>query len=135
MDDYIFNQVIVSAENEGDYNALCPYMPSIEGLERLAANLMFGNGGDYCETVAYDPEGYGVDGEDCTESNCDYTVSEESNKREKTYYPELYCPWCGAQLVVRTNKKTGQRFLGCSGFPLCRFSISIDDFITYLRKI
>jgi hypothetical protein len=31
------------------------------------------------------------------------------------------CPRCGKQLVARKRKKDGQAFIGCSGFPNCRF--------------
>lgn len=30
------------------------------------------------------------------------------------------CPRCGAEMVERTNRKTGQVFWGCSRFPKCR---------------
>lgn len=30
------------------------------------------------------------------------------------------CPRCGAALVERRNRRTGQSFLGCSRFPACR---------------
>lgn len=30
------------------------------------------------------------------------------------------CPRCGAQMVQRTKRKTGDRFWGCSAFPACR---------------
>ena len=30
------------------------------------------------------------------------------------------CPRCGAELVERTNRKSGARFLSCSTFPKCR---------------
>ena len=30
------------------------------------------------------------------------------------------CPKCGAELVLRTNKKTNGQFYGCSQFPKCR---------------
>ncbi len=30
------------------------------------------------------------------------------------------CPRCGAPLVVRTQRQTGEQFLGCSTFPRCR---------------
>ena len=45
----------------------------------------------------------------------------------------MKCKLCDAILVQRTNSKSGVRFLGCSTFPKCRFtlpmpsSISIDD--------
>jgi len=31
------------------------------------------------------------------------------------------CPECGADLVERVAKKSGDIFVGCSGFPSCRF--------------
>ena len=30
------------------------------------------------------------------------------------------CPKCGKAMVERSNRKTGQKFLGCSAFPACR---------------
>ncbi|MET7143791.1 restriction endonuclease [Xanthomonas sp. PPL139] len=33
---------------------------------------------------------------------------------------EPYCERCGSTLVQRTNKRTGEIFLGCSQFPHCR---------------
>jgi restriction system protein len=30
------------------------------------------------------------------------------------------CPKCGKPMVERSNRKTGQKFLGCSTFPACR---------------
>ena len=30
------------------------------------------------------------------------------------------CPKCGSQLIVRRNKRNGQRFFGCSAFPECK---------------
>ena len=29
------------------------------------------------------------------------------------------CPECGSYLVVRHNKRTGRRFIGCQTFPKC----------------
>jgi ssDNA-binding Zn-finger/Zn-ribbon topoisomerase 1 len=31
-------------------------------------------------------------------------------------------PGCKGSMKVRTNRQTGQQFLGCSKFPACRFS-------------
>jgi DNA topoisomerase-1 len=31
------------------------------------------------------------------------------------------CPTCGAPLIFRTSKRTGQQFIGCSTFPKCRY--------------
>jgi restriction system protein len=33
---------------------------------------------------------------------------------------EPACPVCGTALVQRTNRRTGELFLGCSQFPRCR---------------
>jgi restriction system protein len=30
------------------------------------------------------------------------------------------CPRCGKAMVERGNRKTGQKFWGCSAFPACR---------------
>lgn len=38
------------------------------------------------------------------------------------------CPRCGAQLVLRTSKngkQPGNQFLGCSGYPKCRFTRAV----------
>jgi DNA topoisomerase-1 len=32
------------------------------------------------------------------------------------------CPQCGKALVVRYSKKTGSKFLGCSGYPECTYT-------------
>lgn len=32
------------------------------------------------------------------------------------------CPQCGAGLVARTNRSTGEPFWGCATFPACRFT-------------
>jgi len=42
---------------------------------------------------------------------------------------EIQCPKCGSLLVLRTTKKgpmAGSSFLGCSGYPNCKYSKSID---------
>ncbi len=38
----------------------------------------------------------------------------------------LPCPDCGAPMVSRLNKKTQQRFWGCSTFPQCRGTRDTD---------
>ena len=32
------------------------------------------------------------------------------------------CPQCGKPLVIRYSRKTGSRFLGCSGYPECKYT-------------
>jgi ssDNA-binding Zn-finger/Zn-ribbon topoisomerase 1 len=34
------------------------------------------------------------------------------------------CPTCGGKLLTRTNSKNGQKFLGCSNYPECRYTES-----------
>ena len=36
------------------------------------------------------------------------------------------CPRCNGALVVRKRKSDAQEFLGCSGYPKCRFIKSLD---------
>ncbi|MEO9823203.1 MAG: thermonuclease family protein [Paracoccaceae bacterium] len=40
--------------------------------------------------------------------------------------PECTCQICGAEMVRRTNRKTGATFWGCSKFPKCKGSRSAD---------
>lgn len=43
--------------------------------------------------------------------------------REKAFRKEhdlASCPRCGAALIARTNRQTGQSFYGCSRYPKCR---------------
>jgi len=44
---------------------------------------------------------------------------DESDKAE-------VCPNCGGNIIIRRNSKTGDRFYGCSGFPKCRYTKSLD---------
>lgn len=37
------------------------------------------------------------------------------------------CPECGGPMKERTNRSTGEIFLGCSDFPKCRGTRSLDD--------
>ena len=36
------------------------------------------------------------------------------------------CRRCGAAMIIRTNRQSGERFLGCSNFPKCRYSKGIE---------
>ena len=40
------------------------------------------------------------------------------------------CPNCGRKMLVRTSR-TGNQFLGCSGYPECKTTISIN----YLNEL
>lgn len=37
------------------------------------------------------------------------------------------CPRCGGDLKVRKNRKTGEKFLGCTAYPKCRGTRQIAD--------
>ena len=39
---------------------------------------------------------------------------------------ETLCPTCGARMISRKNARTGQRFWGCSAFPVCRGTRDTD---------
>lgn len=38
------------------------------------------------------------------------------------------CPNCGKTLVVRKNKATGKRFIGCTGYPDCKTTYPLPQF-------
>lgn len=45
---------------------------------------------------------------------------------------EVDCPDCGSSLmcghlVIRENTHTGHKFLGCSNYPVCRYTDEYDD--------
>ncbi len=35
---------------------------------------------------------------------------------------EFICPWCGKSLKERTNRINGSKFLGCTGYPDCKYN-------------
>lgn len=54
-----------------------------------------------------------------------YTVTTASGAlRARVELPR--CPNCGTQIVARLNKATGLRFGGCSAFPRCKYSATIQ---------
>lgn len=59
--------------------------------------------------------------------NCNYDFI-ESELINLLTESSIYCPECGSEMVKKSNKKTGENFLGCSGFHSlgCRCSKSID---------
>ena len=38
-----------------------------------------------------------------------------------------YCPDCGEELVERINSEDGEKFLGCSSFPDCKYTEEIEE--------
>lgn len=59
--------------------------------------------------------------------NCNYDFIESELIKLLTT-SSIYCPECGNEMIKKSNKKTGENFLGCSGFHSlgCRCSKSID---------
>jgi restriction system protein len=39
---------------------------------------------------------------------------------------DVRCEQCGSELVIRQNRSTGQTFYGCSRYPSCRFTRSME---------
>ena len=56
-----------------------------------------------------------VDGKEGSEK----AVTVKARKPEKKPLVIGKCPKCGGDLVVRYNRKTGKRFVGCSNWPKC----------------
>jgi len=61
-----------------------------------------------------------------TRIKADKTISTKAHVQnlKERYSSETICPKCGLELVKRTAKKAplpGVEFLGCSGFPQCRY--------------
>lgn len=48
---------------------------------------------------------------------------------------ELFCPLCGAQLVLRQNRRTKVEFYGCSAYPKCRYSIGVEKLSEKLKEV
>ncbi len=42
------------------------------------------------------------------------------------------CPKCKGTLVPRINKSDGNRFLGCSSYPRCKFAANYDEAVQSL---
>ena len=49
--------------------------------------------------------------------NCNYDFI-ESELINLLTTSSIYCPECGSEMIKKSNKKTGEKFLGCSGFRL-----------------
>ena len=60
----------------------------------------------------------------------DFVQDDDPDEEEVTIGPgrvnEMTCPECGADMVVRTNKQNGHTFLGCSDWPKCEHTISVE---------
>lgn len=59
---------------------------------------------------------------DCSNERCDYTLSlKKKDSQSNTKVLDEHCPNCNKPLVERISKKTGKPFIGCSGYPECRY--------------
>jgi DNA topoisomerase-1 len=54
--------------------------------------------------------------------NQDLEVAQTKMQTVKGTETEEKCPQCGKAMVVRYSKKTGKKFLGCSGYPECKYT-------------
>ena len=63
----------------------------------------------------------------CLDPNC-------GKDRTKTHNPEVVgkCPECGKDLVKRSGRYGD--FIGCKGFPKCRFTASVDELESILKN-
>ena len=63
----------------------------------------------------------------CLDPNCG---KEKTKPHEPTEVGE--CPECGKQLLKRSGRYG--EFIGCSGFPKCRFTCSVEELPHKLKK-
>lgn len=58
-----------------------------------------------------------------------HTRQQHLDSLQERHESAVRCPKCGADLVerlVKTGDRAGQRFLGCSAFPKCRFTRQVS---------
>lgn len=55
------------------------------------------------------------------------TILSESFQISKPKLIELYAHTCGKMLVIRKSKKTKKRFIACSGYPDCKFTLPLPQ--------
>lgn len=50
-------------------------------------------------------------------------------KFKENHESSIVCPECAPRrkLIVKTNKKNGNQFLGCPNYPICDFTRDIPD--------
>ena len=56
---------------------------------------------------------------------CKYTRAIETEKKEAPEPSRILCPECGRELLKRKSRY-GTYFLGCSGFPSCRYMADLN---------
>ena len=62
----------------------------------------------------------------CLDTNCDKDTTKSQTPKEVGE-----CPQCGEKLLKRTGRYG--EFIGCSGFPKCRFTCSVDELESKLK--
>lgn len=77
------------------------------------------------------------------DSIAEWMAQRDEEDNEQPYYVKVPAPklgdkcgrvGCKGKMVERTNSKTQTKFLGCSEFPKCKRSYSIDFFRGLGRK-
>lgn len=48
---------------------------------------------------------------------------------------EMKCPSCGAEMVVKPNRKKGTMFWGCSRYPICQKTVDYREIYTGGTKV
>lgn len=43
------------------------------------------------------------------------------------------CPECNGDLAIKTNRATGEEFLGCSEWPQCSYTEPLPEYIKLRR--
>jgi hypothetical protein len=54
------------------------------------------------------------------------TLVERIYKRKRPQLAGGYCPQCGKALIYRTNRETHEKFIGCSGYPDCEYTLHLE---------
>jgi hypothetical protein len=60
------------------------------------------------------------------QTQVDNTVKIEHIKHVTDMKEHKTCPYCGRRLILRTAKKSGNKFWGCSGYPQCRYTAKYE---------
>ena len=54
-------------------------------------------------------------------------LSDTGVMEEVCGYPGGHCPNCSGHFVIKTRRRDGHRFLGCSNWPRCHMSYELTD--------
>ena len=90
------------------------------GLKELVGKSDYGYSEEKVELIASEIQSY---------KDNPVASKEDHIKRTKDKVVEIkegICSRCGGELVLRTSKKDGRQFYGCSNFPSCRFTLPIE---------